>query len=78
VALQNAHRKSGDHVLATMCNSVVCFDLDGNKLCTYPSLQEAQRRCGISHIWECCVGKRETAGGFRWMYEKDCIVRGEC
>ena len=78
VALQNAHRKSGDHVLATMCNSVVCFDLDGNKLCTYPSLQEAQRRCGISHIWECCVGRRETAGGFRWMYEKDCIVRGEC
>ena len=39
----------------------------------FPSLCEASRQLNInqSHIWECCKGKRKSAGGFYWFYADD-------
>ena len=39
----------------------------------FPSLKEALRQTGISigSIWECCQGKRKSAGGFYWMYAEE-------
>lgn len=37
---------------------------------TYPSAKQAQRDLSISNsnIIACCLGKRKTAGGYRWRY----------
>ena len=36
----------------------------------FPSINEAVRQLRIkqSHIWECCNGRRNSAGGFYWLY----------
>ena len=35
----------------------------------FPSTIEVKRQLGISHISECCLGKRNTAGGYKWQYK---------
>lgn len=47
------------------------YDLNNNFLATWSSLKEAQISCNVSHIVDCCKGKRKTAGGFRWGYVND-------
>ena len=39
----------------------------------FPSINEAVRQLRIkqSHIWECCNGRRNSAGGFTWFYADD-------
>lgn len=56
----------------------VCqFDLDGNLLNIFASIQDAARALNNSsknlHISEVCKGKRKTGGGYRWMYYEDYI-----
>ena len=34
----------------------------------YPSISEAQRQTKAKNIHYCCVGKRNTSGGFHWKY----------
>lgn len=43
----------------------------GQVIAEYPSTQEAARKLNIcqSTISECCNGKRNTAGGFKWQYK---------
>ena len=45
--------------------------LDDKQL--YSSMNEASRQIGISNgnISQCCNGKRKSAGGLHWMFEKD-------
>jgi hypothetical protein len=54
--------------------AVDMFDLEGNFICTYPSLKEANRQTKIdrSRIQGCCVGKygHRSAGGFKWKYHE--------
>ena len=40
---------------------------------TYPSAKEAERQTNIfaTSILQVCKGKRKTAGGYRWEYEKE-------
>lgn len=42
----------------------------GELLATFPSLAEAERVTGIAHqsIFQCCNGKRKSAGGYIWRY----------
>ncbi len=48
---------------------VLKYDLDGNYLKTYNSIQEAKKECGkFINIIGCCKGKRKTAGGYIWRY----------
>lgn len=46
------------------------YDLDGNYIATYVSVNEAKRQTGCNghHIGEVCQGKRKTCGGFKWQY----------
>lgn len=49
--------------------SVVCLDT----MEVFNSVAEAGRAKGMSsyfHISSCCTGKRKTAGGYRWAWEK--------
>ena len=34
----------------------------------YPSIREAYRQTGAKNIGQCCIGKRNTAGGCHWKY----------
>ena len=52
------------------------FQIDKNTnevIAEFPSIKEVQRQLGInqSNISECCLGKRNTAGGFKWQYKKE-------
>lgn len=40
----------------------------------FPSINEVERQLGISHISECCLGKRNTAGGFKWKYKEESVA----
>ena len=51
--------------------SVQMFDKKtGELLATFPSLAEAERVTGIahSHISQCCLCKRKSAGGYIWRH----------
>lgn len=41
---------------------------------TFPSTVQAQLHTGVfaTSISACCLGKRKSAGGFKWMYEGSC------
>lgn len=38
-------------------------------LAVYPSVKEATKITGITHISEVCLGKIKSAGGYKWTYE---------
>lgn len=50
---------------------VIKYDLEGNKIGRYKSISEAAQDVDIwfTTIIDCCAGRHETAGGFRWTYE---------
>ena len=47
------------------------MDIDGNIIKIHDTIQGAQRELGISHIWDCVVGRRKHAGGYKWSYYKE-------
>jgi hypothetical protein len=52
--------------------SVIQYDNSGNVVGKYASILCAERMTGISNgsIGDCLHGRRKTAGGFKWCYEK--------
>ena len=66
---KEAYKKKGEIIIKTMSKPVIKIDLNDNDLEEYPSLNEAQRITGIHHIWDCIVGRRKTAGGYKWRYK---------
>lgn len=48
------------------------YSIDGNYIKEYNSIADATRDCNILNgkISSCCKGKRKSAGGYRWSYEK--------
>ena len=52
--------------------AVLQYDLNGNFICEYPSIREAQRKTNIRSIGAVCKGKqnRSQAGGYKWKYKK--------
>ena len=57
------------------CNlkTVDKFDLDGNYICSYPSIKEAAEKHGVKapSISACCRGKVEKSAGFVWRYSAE-------
>jgi len=46
-------------------------DEDGNILRIWPSARAASREvngAAYQNIYKCCIGKRNTAGGYGWVY----------
>ena len=52
---------------------IVQLTLDGKFIRRWGASREVERELGIYHsrISECCNGKRNSAGGFRWIYASD-------
>jgi hypothetical protein len=50
--------------------AVIQFSLDGEEICRFPSIKEAERLTGIftQSISPVCKGKYKQAGGFRWSF----------
>lgn len=49
------------------------YDLDGNFIKEWVSINEAMNQTNIKHIWDCCKGKRKTAGSYIWRYDDGLI-----
>lgn len=49
---------------------VAQYDLNGNFIASFKSMNEAGKitGCNYRHIGEVCAGKRKTTGGFKWKY----------
>ena len=47
---------------------ILQFTKDGTLIKEWPSLREAGRQLGISHICSCLKGRCKSAGGFVWRY----------
>lgn len=77
-AKEEAVKENGKRIIETMSKTVIQLDLNNNYINTFSSIQDAQRILKASHIWDVIVGRRCTAGGFKWMYKEDYerVVRG--
>ena len=63
-------RKSVDKMIAERAKPVVQINNKNHIIKEFPSIQAAQRELKISHIWDCLVGRRKTAGGYKWKYKE--------
>ena len=55
-----------------LAKPVLQINKDTNEIITeFPSVSEVERQFGINHsnISQCCNGKRNTVGGFKWQYK---------
>jgi hypothetical protein len=51
--------------------AVIQYDLDGNFICEYPTITEAQKMIPkATKIYKVCCGKQKKSGGFIWKYKK--------
>lgn len=51
--------------------AVDCFNFNGDRVATYPSLIAAQEATGACQISACINGKRKQSGGFQWKRHED-------
>ena len=47
------------------------YNLNEELIKIWNCISQAEKELGISHISNCCNGKRKTAGGFKWKYVKE-------
>lgn len=64
------NKKVRERVLAEMSKEVIQMTMDEQIIAMYPSIQQAQRQLKITHIWDCCTGRRKSAGGYKWKYNE--------
>ena len=50
------------------CMQVNQYDLEGKYIRTWDSMIDATNATGAVKICECCKGKRQTSGGYKWKY----------
>lgn len=48
---------------------VLQYDMEGNFIKEYRSIEEAKRITGAQHISYVCKGKAQTSGGYKWEYK---------
>ena len=59
-----------------LSKTVIQFDLDGNMLNVWNALMDAEREVGArnGHISNCCRGKQQTSGGYKWQYQDEYLA----
>lgn len=62
-----------EYIIAPLLKPVIQLDKDGKFIEEYPSTREAARRTQIcnSEISLCCNQKRQSAGGFMWVFKQE-------
>lgn len=63
-------KRAKKHKHAVPAKPVAQYDEDGNLVCVYESILEANKRLGISNssISLCCRGQLKLVGGYRWKF----------
>lgn len=63
--------RSGE-IYSPKYKSVIQYSLDGEEIARYKTIMIAERMTGIHHpnISKVCIGKRKTAGGYIWKYDR--------
>ena len=73
-----AYKKKREKITKEQSKKIGQYNnLTDNLIKIYPSIQQAQRELNISHIWDCCVGRRNTAGGYKWKYIEEEVLQNE-
>jgi len=49
--------------------TVLQFNINGELIKEFHSVQEAQRQTGLWHVSDCCNGNMDSYGGFTWRYK---------
>ena len=67
----NNYGTKGKRVSDANSKSVIQYTKQGEFVAEYKSAREAKEKTGIDngHIGACCLGKRNSAGGFLWEYK---------
>lgn len=60
----------GGYEHGNLCKPVYQYDMDGTYIRCHDSVSDAERAVGTSHISMCCNNDRNSAGGYRWSYDK--------
>lgn len=66
--VKGEQKRNGRRVGKAKGKTVLQFTLEGVFIKSHPSVTEAEKQTGVSHISNCCRGERKTAGGFIWRY----------
>lgn len=57
------------------------FSIDGEKVCSFPSIGNASKKTGIAKngILKCCKGRYgfKTAGGYVWKYHESEVIKND-
>lgn len=65
----NAHYGTRyERIRTKLLKPVKQYDLDGNYIQTFNSIEEAKKEVNNNHIGAVCDGKRKTAGGYKWEF----------
>ena len=69
-AAKNRTQEHRDKLRKAKSKKVCQVDINtGVILAIYPSVKEATKSTGITHISEVCLGKNKSAGGYKWVYK---------
>ena len=68
--IKNAYKNNKN--MQNKKKSVCKLNLDGDVVATYDSIKSASEQNNLvySSIWNCCNGKKDTSGNFKWIYQK--------
>ena len=68
---EHKRKMSEKHINGKLAKSVLQIDKTNKIIAEFPSIMEVERQFGINHsnISQCCNGKRNTVGGFKWQYK---------
>lgn len=70
------HSENMQHALKTglikTMKKVLMLDLNGKELLIFDGVRKAGRETGVSNsgISACCLGQRQSAGGYKWEFAK--------
>lgn len=59
---------NSENIIYSQSKSVTQLTVDGKLVKKWRCINEAARETKTAHIWDCCNGRRKTAGGYRWEY----------
>lgn len=71
--------KGDDRPVTDIYNPIEQYDLQGNLIKVWETIEEASEKTGVSKtgIVTCCSNKNKSAGGFQWKYRLDVRVVGK-
>ena len=74
-----SNAKTNKAIRKARCKKVFQFDRSYNLIKIYDSAKDAERQTGIdnAHICACCKHKKNSAGGYFWIYESEWNEKGK-